>query len=350
MAGVVRNPDTKDELRTVLKIPSSDGNPIKANFYSIDQTYMVFPATLTLQAAGVKVSIPGIGAESAAKVSADGNSMTGTLKGFSVPTTWTLTRVTADKEWSIPKPPSPPRPMAADADPAFEVAAVKLSSPDAKGRGCRVLSGSISVQNLTVMDLVTIAYDVHARQIIGAPTWTTSDKYDITGKADTEGQSSAEQFRVMLRKLLADRFRLALRKEQRELPVYRLTVAKGGLKISRNAPKNETSGFIDRGPGSWLFNNVNMDELCRMLQTTALDRPVSNQTGLSGRYDFSLVWTPDQLPTAALNQNALAPGDRADAPPDLYTAIQQQLGLKIDAAKLRIEVLVVDKLEKPSKN
>jgi uncharacterized protein (TIGR03435 family) len=294
------------------------------------------------------MSIPGIGAEYSANLSADGNSMTGTLKGFSVPVTWTLKRVSADQAWTIPKPPAPPKPLAA-ADPVFEVAAIKLSRPDT-GRGGRVQGGNVSLLRLTLADLLTFVYDVHAHQIIGAPAWTTTEKYDVTAKAEGDGTPTQEQLKVMLRKLLADRFQLALHKEQRELPVYTLNVAKGGIKISKNDPKNETTGVIPRGPGSVLLNNVTMDDFCRMLQTLALDRPVVNQTGVSGKYDFSLVWTPEQLLNAPPNPNALAPSDRGDALPDLYTAIQQQLGLKIDATKMGIEVLVIDKVEKPSEN
>ena len=203
---------------------------------------------------------------------------------------------------------------------------------------------------LTLADLLTFVYDVHAHQIIGAPAWATTEKYDVTAKAEGDGTPDQEQLKVMLRKLLADRFQLVLHKEQRELPVYTLNVAKGGIKISKNDPKNETTGVIPRGPGSVLLNNVTMDDLCKMLQTLALDRPLVNQTGVSGKYDFSLVWTPEQLLNAPPNPNALAPGDRGDALPDLYTAIQQQPGLKIDATKMGIEVLVIDKVEKPSEN
>jgi uncharacterized protein (TIGR03435 family) len=348
--GTVKNPDTKEELRTVLKIASSDGDPIKGNFYSIDQTYLVFPATLTIQASVVKLSIPGIGATYQGKLSADGNTLTGTLKGFSIPITWTMKRISADEAWAIPKPPEPVRPMPADADPAFEVATIKPRSPDAVGRGVRVENASVSLLNMTLMDVVTLAYDVHAQQIIGAPAWSTADRYDISGKAEPEGQPNTEQVKVMLRKLLADRFHLAFHREQRELPVYSVSVAKGGPKISKNDGKNQTTGVIFRGPGSVLLNNVTMDDFCKMLQNAALDRPVVNQTGLSGKYDFSLVWTPDQLQTAAPNPNALAPGERADVPPGVYEAAQQQLGLRIDAARLRTEVLVLDKVEKPSQN
>jgi uncharacterized protein (TIGR03435 family) len=348
--GISKNPDTREELRTVLKI--TDGNPIKANFYSIDQTYLVFPATITVQGGVVKMSIPGIGATYQAKLSADGDTMTGTLKGFSVPVTWTLKRLTAaDQAWSIPKPPPPAKPLVT-ADPVFEVASIKLSRPDAAGRGgrgVRLQGGNLLAVNWTLMDLATFAYDVHAHQVIGAPAWSTTEKYDITAKVEGEGQPSQEQLRIMLRKLLADRFQLAFQKEQRELPVYSLTVAKSGLKISKNAPNNETTGVIFRAPGSVLLNNVTMDDFCKMLQSAAVDRPVINQSGLSGQYDFSLVWTPDQVLSGAPNPNALAPGG-ADTLPDVYTATQQQLGLKIDATKLRVEVLVLDKVEKPSEN
>jgi len=342
--GTVRNPDTQQELRTVLKIASSDENPIKGNFYSIDQTYLVFPATLTIQASVVKLSIPGVGATYQGKLSADGNTLTGTLKGFSVPVQWTMKRVSADQAWAIPKPPAPHE--LKSADPAFEVATVKPSRPDTNGRGIRVQGANISTLKMTLADLVTFAYDVHAHQLIGAPVWTTSEKYDITAKAEGEGQPSPEQLKLMLRKLLADRFQLVVHKDQRELPVYTLNVAKGGVKISKNDGKNETTGVIFRGPGSVLLNDVSMDDFCKMLQNAAVDRPVVNQTSLSGKYDFSLVWTPDQALTAAPNPNTLAP----DAPPDLYTAIQEQLGFKLEAAKLRIEVVVFDQVEKPSEN
>jgi hypothetical protein len=142
--GLVRNPDTKEDLRTVLKIASSDGDPIKGNFWSIDQTYLVFPATLTLQGSVVKLSIPGIGASYQGKLGADGDTMTGTLKGFSVPVQWTMKRVSEDQAWAIPKPPVPTRPIPANADPAFEVATIKPSHPDAMGRGARVQGANIS--------------------------------------------------------------------------------------------------------------------------------------------------------------------------------------------------------------
>ena len=112
---------------------------------------------------------------------------------------------------------------------------------------------------------------------------------------------------------MADRFQLAFHKEQRELPVYTLSVAKGGAKISKNDGKNETTGVIFRGPGSVLLNDVSMDDFCRMLQNAALDRPVVNQTGLSGNYDFSLVWTPDNCGPLFQTRTPLRPSTKPTA-------------------------------------
>lgn len=347
--GVVKNPDSKEDLRTVLKIESSDTAPIKANFWSIDQTYLVFPSTLTVQGGVIKMSIPGIGASWQGKLSADGTTLSGTLKGFSIPVEWTMKRITPDQAWAVPKPPAPVRPMPADADPAFDVVTVKPSKPDAIGQSLRVQGATVSITNITLMDLATYALDVHKQQILGAPAWSSSEHYDISGKAAPEAQPNSDQVKVMLRKLIADRFQLAFHKEQKELSVYTLSVAKGGAKISKNTGKNETTGIIFRGPGSVLLNAVSIDDFCRMLQNAAVDRPVVNQTALSGTYDFSLVWTPDAGP-AVPNANSLAPFEKADGPPDVFGATQQQLGLKLDATRMQIGVLVVDKAEKPSDN
>jgi uncharacterized protein (TIGR03435 family) len=346
--GTVKNPDTQQSLRTVLKISPPEGGLIKANFYSIDQTYLVFPGTLTVQGSTVKMKIPGIGAEYEGKLNADSTTMTGTVKGFSVPAPWNMKKVTPEEEWALPKAPTPPQLTKGGADPVFEVASIKRGRPDAQGQGVRVQGINLQVINMPVADLLRFAYDLHPHQIIGGPAWLPQERFDITAKVDGEGQPNQEQLRTMLKKLLAERFQFASHADTRELPVYTLNLAKGGVKLTKNDPKTQTNGVIFRGPGSVLLNNSNMDDLCRMLQNAAVDRPVVNQTGLGGRYDFSLVWTPDRVQADIPNPNALTP--KADAPPDLFEAVQQQLGLKLDSAKLRIDVLVIDKIERPSEN
>jgi uncharacterized protein (TIGR03435 family) len=346
--GYSNNPDTKESRRTVIKIASSDENPIKLNFYAPDLTYLVFPGTITVKGSALKMTIPGIGATWQGKLSADGTTLTGTLDGFSVLVTWTLKRVKPEEEWALRKPPVPARPLTS-ADPAFEVATIKPSNPDGPGRG-GAEGGGIVMRGTSLANLLRFVYDIHPNQIIGAPTWVTSDRYDIIAKVEGDATPTQDQLKIMVGKLIADRFQLAFHREQKELPVYSVTVAKSGVKITKNELKNDAVGVIFRGPGSVAFNNAAMDDLCRMLQTAALDRPVVNKTGLSGKYDFTLIWTPEQLLTAPANVNALQSPDKAELPPDIYGAMQQQLGLKIDAAKLSTEVLVIDKVEKPSDN
>ena len=343
--GIVHSPTSDTDQRTVVKILGSEGETIKANFYSIDQSRLAFPATLTVEKSVVKMNIPGIGTVYEAKLSADGNTMTGTIKGgFPFPVPWTLKRVSETEAWAIPEPAPPPKPMAADADPVFEVATIKLTPTDVRGRGIRVQGTNFSTQNMTLVDLVAFAYDIHQHQFIGAPTWTSAERYTLAAKPDGEGMPSQEQWKVMLRKLIADRFQLIFHRDRQELPVYTLAVAKGGEKISKSQTANGAPAAIFRAAGSLSLNNESMGDFSRLLQANVLDRPVVDQTGLAGRYDFSLVWTPDQLMGAAPNPNAIAP------PPDLFTAVQQQLGLKLDAAKVRVEVFVVDKVDKPSEN
>jgi bla regulator protein blaR1 len=347
--GYSNNPDTKESRRTVIKIASSDENPIKLNFYAPDLTYLVFPGTITVKGSALKMTIPGIGATWTGKLSADGTTLTGTLDGFSVLVTWTLKRVPPEEEWPLRKPPVPARPLSS-ADPAFEVATIKPSNPDGPGRGGGAEGGGIVMRGTSLANLLRLVYDIHPNQIIGAPAWVTSDRYDIIAKVEGDGTPTQDQLKIMVAKLLADRFQLAFHREQKELPVYSVTVAKSGVRITKNELKNDAVGVIFRGPGSVAFNNAAMDDLCRMLQTAALDRPVVNKTGLSGKYDFTLIWTPEQLLNAPANVNALQSPDKAEPPPDIYVAVQQQLGLKIDAAKLSTEVLVIDKVEKPSDN
>ena len=349
--GIVSPPDNKVDLRTILKVTPSDGGVIKASFYSIDQTYLAYPATLKLQGGVVKLDIPGIGAHYEARLSKDGDTMEGTIKAgvFPTPVPWTLKRVKPEEGWAIPEPPKQPKPLA-NPDPSFEVATVKLSRPDSQMRGMRMQGNTFSILGLTLANLMTFAYDLNVHQIVGAPGWFSTERFDITGKPEGEGQPTQDQTRIMLRKLLADRFQLVAHRDRQELPVYTLNLAKGGSKLSKTEKQDGALSVVLPRPGTLAMSNASMADLCKVYGGL-LDRPCVDQTGLSGRYEFSLVWTPDrpQAPPAA-NPNALATPDNGDAFPDLFASTQQQLGLKLDAAKLRIEVLVIDKVEKPSDN
>jgi len=349
--GIVRPPDTKADLRTVIRIAAADGATYKATFYSIDQTFQAFPTTVTVQPSNIKIEIPGIGAVFEGKLSADGNTIAGSIKrGFPEAVPWTLKRLLEGQEaWNIPPPPEPRKPLH-DADPSFEVDTVKLTPPDTRGMGIRLQGQTIGVVNMTVQQLLTQVYEVHPRQIIGGPAWFESEHYDITAKFEGDGQPNVDQFRIMMRKLLADRFQLVTHRDNRELAVYTLGLAKSGSKLVKSDTDKDAPFVIGRGPGSVSFSSTSMIDLARFLQGP-VERPVVDHTGLAGRFDFALVWTPPEMqnanPPAVSNELG---GERPDPPPDLFTAIQQQLGLKLEAVKESMDVLVIDKAEKPGGN
>jgi uncharacterized protein (TIGR03435 family) len=339
-------------LRTVIKISKADDGGLKAVMFSIDQGGQSIPAgAVTLQSSVFKMSIPGIGGAYEGKLSADGTSIAGTFTQGDKPMPLTLKHVTADEAWPIPEPPSRPKPMAADANPVFEVATIKPSKPDTPGKGFGVRNREFSTLNTSLSDLITFAYKLHARQIAGGPAWIESDRYDLSAKPDGEGQPNELQWRTMVQKLLADRFQLAFHREKKELSVYAIVVGKTGPKLTKSTgDPNGLPALFFRGLGVLPARNATMGDFAGVMQTAVLDRPVVDQTGLSGRFDFELKWTPDEFQFAGLGVKVPPPTDNADAPPDLFTAIQQQLGLRLESTKAPVDVLVIDRVEKPSAN
>ena len=210
-----------------------------------------------------------------------------------------------------------------------------------------------STLNTSLGDLINFAYGLHARQITGGPAWLSTDKYDLSANPEGEGMPNDRQLKTMVQKLLAERFQLTFHKDKKELSVYALVVTKTGAKMTKNeSDPNGLPGLGFRGLGALIVRNGNMDDFSKIMQDPVLDRPVIDKTGLSGRYDFTLNWTPDQFQFSAM-QGAGAPpspSTTADALPELFTAIQQQLGLKLEATKAPVEVIVIDKAEKPSGN
>jgi bla regulator protein blaR1 len=339
------------ELRTVIKISNADGGGLKAVLYSIDQGGQALPASaITFQASTVKMSIAGIGATYEGKLSADANSIAGAFTQGPGRLTLNLTRANGQTAWTIPEPPVPLRPMAADASPVFEVATIKPSAPEAQGKGFLVRGRQLSTMNTSLSDLIAFAYGVHARQITGGPAWLETEKYDLTAKPDGEGQPNEKQWKTMVQKLLADRFKLSFHRDKKELSVYAVVVGKTGSKLTKSEgdPNGLPSLFL-RGLGVLPARNATIADFASVMQTAVLDRPVVDQTGLPGRYDFTLTWTPDEFQFAGMGVKIPPPSAAATAP-DLFAAVQEQLGLRLESTKAPAEVLVVDRVEKPSEN
>jgi uncharacterized protein (TIGR03435 family) len=346
-------PGPKD-LRVVIKISQED-NKLKAVMYSIDQGGQPIPvSSIARDGATVKMTIAAINGSYEGKLSAEGKSITGTFNQ-GAPLPLNLARATPETTWTIPEPPPPPKRMAANANPGVEVATIKPSDPSRPGKLFTVRGQNIITINTTLNDLITMAYNIHAKQLKGGPKWLESDKYDLTVKPDAPGQPNVAQIKIVIQKLLADRFQLQFHREKQELSVYAITPLNSGAKVNKSEgdPNGLPGLFFGRAPHGMSFNvrNATMAEVASTLQGSVLDRPVVDQTGLREKYDFTVNFTPDPGQIAAFGgpQPSAAATD-PDALPDLFTAFQQQLGLKLNATKAPADVLVIDRVEKPSEN
>ena len=348
----------KGELRIVMKISTTEKDTLKAEMYSIDQGGQAIPAeSVKPNGSSLKISIPALNGTYEGALSADGTTIAGTwTQGAPLPLV--LVKATPTTAWTIPEPLPPPKMMNAEAKPQFEVATIKPSNPQQPGWGINVnRSGMFTTRNTNLSDLIKFAYSVHPKQIIGAPSWSDSDKFDISAKPDTPGMPSVDQMRGMLQKLLAERFSLSFHKENKELSAYAITVAKNGAKLKKeeNAPV-PVPGFGGLPVRGFNVRNATISEFASVMQAQFMEQPVVDQTGLGDtRYSFILKWTPDPSQNAGFGggpppPNAQPPASDADAPPDLFSALQQQLGLQMKMTKASIEVMVIEKAQKPSEN
>ena len=339
-------------LRIVLKVSKGDDGALKAVNYSIDQGGQPIPvSSISVQGTIFNFAVSMIGGKYEGKLSPDGNSIAGTWSQGPNPLPLNFAKATPAMLWAIPEPPPEIPPMAADASPEFEVATIKPSNPDTQGRGFRVRGREFSTINTTLSSLLTFAYGLHPKQIVGAPAWVDTDKFDITAQPDQPGRPNDKQWKAMLQKLLTERFQLTFHHDKKELSVYALEAAKSGSKLvkSQGDPNGLPSMFF-RGLGNLPAANATMQDFAGLLQSAVLDRPVADQTGLTGRFDFTLNWTPDESQFVGMGIKVPPPSDKPDAPPGLFTAVQEQLGLKLEATKAPVDVIVIDKVEKPSAN
>jgi uncharacterized protein (TIGR03435 family) len=219
----------------------------------------------------------------------------------------------------------------------FEVASIRPSHSGAASRVARRVSPeTFAVSGLQVRHLIAIAYGVRPYQVLGGPDWMDARAYDITAKA--ERPVSDVETHVMLQSLLSDRFQLRLHRETRERQVYVLGVAKGGLK----AKESDSDAVYARrlSQGNVAYTRVDMDGFAQWL-SREVGETVVNRTNVRGHYDLSLQWRPDYM---------VASEPSATAGPSLFTAVGEQLGLKLEWQRTPVEFLVIDSVEEPSAN
>jgi uncharacterized protein (TIGR03435 family) len=253
---------------------------------------------------------------------------------------------------------------AATNTPAFEVASVKPTKTTGIALFQILPGGRFRATNFSLQGLITRAWRIQQSQVEGGPNWIRSEGYDIEAKA--EGDPAADQLWLMVRTLLIERFKLSIRTETRELPVYELIMARKDGKpgpalrqfsdanCRRAAPTGgpvapfdvdrPTCGALYSPTGHWIGRDTTIESLTSEL-TRVMGRPVSNRTGLTGRFDLDLQWT-DLAQLLQPENNAPPPADG----PSFPTALQEQLGLKLESTKGPVDVLVIDHVEHPTED
>jgi uncharacterized protein (TIGR03435 family) len=350
------------DLRIVIKFSKDDKGGYKGVFYSIDQGGLALnldAVTFGDQELKFKLQLAGISYDG--KLSADGKTIDGSFNQGGGSHPLLLTRATQETAWEIPKPQPPPKPMAADADPNFEVATIKPNNTGATSLQALIIRGrNFATRASSLNDLISFAYSVQVKQIVNAPDWSDKDRYDVDAVPEQEGSPNVEQLRIMIRKLLTERFNLAFHHDKREMSAYVLTVGKDGNKLKPTQLKSTLPGlFAAPGTGGLTLHMVNAttSDFTGFLQSIVLDRPVVDRTGIQGRYDYQCTFTPDEsqfgghpppMPNQANNNGST--DTAAPAAPSLYDAIQQELGLKLSAEKTAVDVIAVDHVDKPTPN
>jgi len=232
------------------------------------------------------------------------------------------------------------------APPVFEVASIKLNKSGARGGRFSTEQGGIVATNMPLRTFIKAAYGIQDYQLSGGPGWLDSERYDIAAKS--ERAVLDDKLLLMLRALLEDRFKLTLHREKKELPGYALVMGKSGLKI--HEVKQEGKSWTRFGRGSLNGHEVSMSALADAL-SGRLGRPVVDSTGVKGVFDIKLEWTPDESqPRGPKESVEPLPADDGAGGPTIFTALQEQLGLRLESRKGPVEIVVIDRVEKPSEN
>ena len=233
----------------------------------------------------------------------------------------------------------------------FEVASVKPSDPSVGGTNVRYPGDTFTGTGITARNCIALAYNLQPYLLEGGPRWIADQRYDVTARlpaGTVKGPQDPERvprIRAALQALLADRFQLAVHRETKVVPGYALMVAKGGFRL-KEAADDGKGVDISSNRGKLVAERISMGTLARNLSGN-LGSPVVDKTDIPGIYNLTLTWTPDEI------QSPRKPGAETAEPgagPSIFSALQEQLGLRLERQKAAVEMLVIDRIEKPAAN
>jgi uncharacterized protein (TIGR03435 family) len=341
-----------DNSRIVFKIETDAGGDgtLHGVVYEFDKGPAAVALTsVTFSAADLAVDQVNLDISFKGRLAADGKSITGTWTQGKQSYPLTLTLATPETLFKRSDP-ATLSPMSPTADPAFEVATIKPTPPGSQDSSSHFRTRDFTAKNRSVRDLIEFAYRLQDRQISGGPAWMAETKFDLAGEPDIPGLPGIDQYRLMIKKLLASRFRLQLHTVQQTLPVYALTRDEKAPALHHSDPEVEAgscySYSTDDGKteGQTVFQCVGFtmplfdDLLMRFIE----DRQIVDETGLTGSFDLTLT-----MPTGAMQGGNAGPeDDRAVA----FRQAIQPLGFRLIPKREAIPVLIIDHLDKPTPN
>jgi len=221
----------------------------------------------------------------------------------------------------------------------FAVATIKPSRPDASPM-TQIRGNRFVTEGTTFVDVFKYAFGVHPDQLVGGPEWLRTERFDIVADPETDKRPTSDEMKAMMRQLLVERFHVVMHQEQKVLSVYAVQKAVDAPKLKKSEGNDRGIPVVGYDPrGELQVGNATMANFAGFLQRFVLDRPAVDQTRIEGKFDLVLRWTPDDI-------RGSAAGD-ASAEPGLFTAMKEQLGLKLQATKAGVEVFVVDRAERP---
>lgn len=341
---------TSRALRIVIKIATAKDGSLKGTYIPIDFNADGFPLT-TVKFTAPDFSFVLGGVSYQGKMSADGTSIAGTWTGMPAPgqtesKPLTFARATPDTVWTFSGP-AALAPMAATADPSFEVATIK---PSQNPGGVMFILGrrQFKAANCSATELIKIAYFVRGKQVVDGPKWISDQKWDVVAETDSDipGEPSEAQTRVMVRKMLEQLFGLKVHLVQREFTVYAMVVDKPSPKLTKSDAQDKSMMLVGAPPGeegeqTLQFANATMKEFAALMMNFIQTHLIVDETGLAGKYDFKIT-----IQRSAFQSS---PGTE-DLPDPSFVQAIQPLGLKFVLRKEPLDVVVVDHLDLPSAN
>jgi uncharacterized protein (TIGR03435 family) len=336
---------TPDHPRIAIKFAAADNGKLRGTVYQLDKWHEGVPlSSVAFQSPDVTVQQINANIDFHGKLSADGESLAGIWTDGTQTLPLTFLLATPETFWK-PAGPTPLPSMPVNADPTFELATIRPSPPDAQGTLFDLRTHNFAAHHRTIEELIEFAYNLRDRQIQGGPAWFTETRYDIAAEPDTEGVPSEDQSRLMLRKLLADRFHLKTHTTHPITPIYALTWDSTAPPLAHSDPeftrgtlmvKAQTDGQIQLR----YVGHTTQSFVMEVLMNFILDRQIVDETGLHGRVDFT-IYAPSTIFQEGTDANEKAT--------DMINALRA-IGFRLTPKRAPLEILVIDHLEKPSAN